>query len=194
MRSEQHSPTRVRLNIIRVTDPTVLQRIYQFRVQVWLTVPGVQPDTFPDGRWQDAHDAHARHWAIFDENNIVGAARLCIHQDLRDIPDAHLFRDIDVSLPLPIASINRVVVHPRMRGRGLARQLDQARLEQAARLGCRSVVGCWTQVSGERRWRALERQGFRPVNGRILLPDTPFGPSIPLALSPFGSGPLYEPN
>ena len=71
MRSEQHRPTRVRLNIVRVTDPTILQRIYQFRVQVWSTVPGVQPDTFPEGTWQDAHDAHARHWAIFDENDIV---------------------------------------------------------------------------------------------------------------------------
>lgn len=169
-------------HLARVTDPVTMARIYRLRVDVWLQVPGVTADTFPDGQWQDGHDTHALHWAVCTGSRLVAAARLCVHDTLADLPHAEVFADLPVAVPPPIGALNRLVVHPQARAQGFAHQLDLVRLKEAQRLGCRCVVACWNLVSSERRRAALAALGFRPLEGEAPRQDTPLGPSIPLIL------------
>lgn len=115
------------------------------------------------GAIADPHDEHALHWGVFDGGRLVGAARLCIHDQQSDVPDALLFAGI--TLPTPVASMNRLVVLREYRGFGIGRALDQNRVEAARSMGaCAIVVG---PVDRDRRPEQLQGMGF------TLLPGPP---------------------
>jgi GNAT superfamily N-acetyltransferase len=128
-----------------------------------------------DETWQDGQDAHARHWIVREDGHLIAAARMCVHSSLEHVPDSHLYAALDGHARPPIASINRLVVAPTYRGRGLARVLTDARIVAARKAGCRSVVGNVLDATGPERLRCLIAMGFRPLGHRVFAEAWPFG-------------------
>jgi GNAT superfamily N-acetyltransferase len=145
----------------KITDPSVLERIYELRVACW-RARGSAADGIAS--WTDAYDPDAQHWAILVGERPVAAARLTIHAQLCDLPDAYVCGDVLPALPSPIGSINRCVVDPEFQNRGLSRILDEVRISAAQRLGARCVVA---SVSQRHRARSLEKAGFKFVGGGL---------------------------
>lgn len=121
------------------SHPDLLKTIGAFRYQVW-NHEGFQPGMRHEGTWLDTHDAVAIHWVVYRANQIIGSARLSIHTNATDLPDADDFAKLGIFYPLPIASLNRLVVCPASRGKGIARWLDQQRIEHAQRLGAKTII------------------------------------------------------
>ncbi|WP_166146213.1 GNAT family N-acetyltransferase [Methylosinus sp. RM1] len=89
----------------------------------------------------DGHDGHAMHFLVRDGGGLVAAARLCIHRALADTPDRHLFPPALMAEHRgPYGSLNRLVVAPSHRNRHISLLLDDARIEMATRLGCRTML------------------------------------------------------
>jgi len=123
----------------RIYDPADLEEIYALRVAAWRA----RVESFPDiGRWTDAEDARAAHWAIRDGGRIIAAARLSIHDSLAEVPHAEIFDGVfSESLHGPIGSLNRLVVAASHRRSGLAQKLDIVRIIHARDADCRHIIG-----------------------------------------------------
>ncbi len=140
-------------------DPVLLEQIGRLRVWAWATV--IERATELES-WVDAFDLEARHWVVYQGSDLVAAARMTIHQSLDDVPDAESYSGMfQEPPPAPIASLNRLVVHPSARRLGLSKALDVARLETAERLGCRSAL--LSTASGPNRVRQVQGWGFERV-------------------------------
>jgi GNAT superfamily N-acetyltransferase len=92
--------------------------------------------------WLDEFDETASHWALVGEDGMAAAARLSVHASIGDVPEAEVYASFPREwFPAPVASFNRLVVHPCARGRGFSGQFDRARLAAARQAGCACVVG-----------------------------------------------------
>jgi GNAT superfamily N-acetyltransferase len=109
----------------------------------------------------DEHDDHATHWGVFDGDLLVGAARLCLHTELRDAPDGEMFANR--GLPSPIASMNRLVVLRSHRGLGIGSQLDEVRIQKAKEWEARAIIITPSNIAARRQ--ALEKRGFHFLDG-----------------------------
>jgi len=141
----------------RVHDPADLEEIYALRVAAWQA----RVESFPEiGRWTDAEDARAAHWAIRDGGCIVAAARLSIHGSLADVPNAEIFDGVfPGKMEGPIASLNRLVVAPSHGGKGFSAALDRIRISHAKVQGCRHAIG--ETYAGTKRIAQLCDLGFK---------------------------------
>jgi hypothetical protein len=147
----------------RIYDTAILNHIFKLRAETWIPL-GVPPSVFPSGVGKDPHDDHAMHWAITENNTVLAAARMCIHQSLSDVPSSRFYEDLCFEADPPIASINWLVIRTDARRLGLSKKLDSIRIETAIKLGCRTVVCYCSQLSGEGRRNALVSQGFKIVS------------------------------
>ncbi|MEL6261358.1 MAG: GNAT family N-acetyltransferase [Cyanobacteria bacterium J06626_6] len=137
------------------TTPLYLEAIAQLRASVWNQQ--LQTAVFSETKWSDAHDQHAFHWIVLNEqNNLIASARLCVHQSVSELPDSQEIEGLLPELPTPIAMMSRLVVEPSYQRLGIARRLDIRRLERAGQIGAKSLV---LQVPGYRR-TSVERLGF----------------------------------
>jgi GNAT superfamily N-acetyltransferase len=154
----------------RIHDPADLEEIYTLRVAAWRA----RVESFPDiGRWTDAEDAHAAHWAVRNGGRIVAAARLSIHDSLAEVPDAEIYDGVfSARLDGPIASLNRLVVAASHRGKGCSEALDRIRICHAQAQGCRHIIG--GTYAGMKRIAQLGVLGFEVAG----------------AARPYRSGPL----
>ena len=139
-----------------VLDETLLREIGRLRVAAWETETSRAAEM---DIWLDEFNRSARHWVVFCEGMPVAAARLSVHASLAEVPDAESYADVFTQPPpAPIASLNRLVVHPSARGAGLSKRLDRIRLDAAEAMGCRSAI--LSTASGPRRIRQLLGWGF----------------------------------
>ncbi|MBF0467220.1 MAG: GNAT family N-acetyltransferase [Nitrospirae bacterium] len=116
--------------------------------------PGIKIDI---KLWKDDCDKEARHWAVFNGNKLVAAARLSIHNCVESLPDKECYSDVFLQIPkFPIGSFNHLVVAPEFWGKGVSKLLDVERMRAAAEMGCASVVAV---VRGS-RINSLEKSGF----------------------------------
>lgn len=138
---------------LRVCDDETLHSIFKLRAKTWSDENSCKT---PMSIWHDQFDLTALHWAAWIDGNLVGAARVTIHESLTESPDAALFSQLKLDLVGRIASWNRLVVSPIARGRGLAQKFDKVRLEASLEAGADYVVGC----AFERRARIVVRSGF----------------------------------
>ena len=139
----------------------LLDQIGRLRVRAWATEIAQMPDL---DCWIDPIDHAARHFVIHQSERLIGAARLTIHEQLDDVPDAAVYRDLfPAGIPGPIGTLSRLVVDPAARRQGCGTALDRARIEAARRAGCRSLLG---SSSAERRINQLRQHGFDIV-GRM---------------------------
>lgn len=143
----------------RVTDRSLLPRIFEFRARVWSETLGRGASPFPAGSWQDAYDDTAEHWIVRDmAARIVAAARCSVHERLEELDEAEVYLPWDLG-PGPYAAPARVVVCPRYQGRGLAWKLlmeqDAFAEQQGARLGLRQASPGMVRLLLQRHWRVL---------------------------------------
>jgi len=143
--------------LCEITGSEFVARTLRLRYEVWSKEATLRPDVVAQGLITDWHDAHARHWAVFDGDSIVAAARMCVHGRQEETPDYPPFSRI--RLPAPVATINRLVVHPTARNHGLASKLDERRITAAREDGAKCVVG----TAARSRIAPLERLGFRLI-------------------------------
>ena len=102
------------LTLREITRTAWVPQTFRLRYEVWNLEAALLPHIHQQGLIADEHDAHARHWASFDGDEMVCAARMCIHNVQEESPDAPAF--VKLRLPTPIATINRLVVVPVIRG------------------------------------------------------------------------------
>lgn len=158
----------------QVFFPDHMQEIGRLRIQAWRDEPGINTTFFSRNAWIESIDHLAYHWVVMKNNLVVAAARMSIHTSLDDVPYANLLPDAlrPQFSQRRIASINRLVVDPLFRGTGLARMLDQARLDMARRVGA-DVVLAQPQLT---RLSALLKLGFSYVCELPRIPEMPERP------------------
>lgn len=144
------------MEIRRLCAASEIAACQQLRYEVW-SAEGVELSHPEAGTIADSHDDHAMHWGVFNGTRLVGAARLCIHEILAEAPDGDLFTGMNI--PAPVASMNRLVVATSHRGLGIARRLDEARVQQGRAAGARAMIAT-PLVNSQSRIRSLEAQGF----------------------------------
>ena len=140
-------------------DAALLAAVYRLRMLAWRTQVAL-PEAMTE--WTDGFDAVARHWAFLHQGQPVAAGRVSVHGALADIPDAETYEGVFTTPPpAPIASLNRLIVHPDWRGLGLPRVLDAVRVQAAEQMGAQCVVGATGSVQGNRvRIEQLAETGF----------------------------------
>jgi GNAT superfamily N-acetyltransferase len=154
--------------------------VFRLRAVVWRSLSN--DSQFYGDEWSDAFDLSALHWIARVDGVLAASARMNIHSDLQNIPDAHFFLDHVSDLVTPIASISRLVVHSHFRGLGISTKLDSLRIGTARDLGCGTVTGIASKWSGIERLQALEEIGFRPSAPLYSLRDWDWDWITPLIL------------
>jgi GNAT superfamily N-acetyltransferase len=152
---------------IRELDPiserTTFDAVLGLRLRSWaaqVPVPLTPDDVV------DSYDEIARHWIAVADDQVIGAARLTMHDAVEEVPEAACLGEVFAqSPPRPIGFLSRLVVAPEYRRRGVGRGLDQTRIRAAEGAGCRSLLALVYDVSGEARVAQLVAQGFA-VRGR----------------------------
>ena len=160
------------IRLVEYYGTMLLPQIRRLRDEVWGAMVELQP-----GHFTEDTDCRATHVVALQGALLMSAARLSFHNDSSDVPDGRFYRKRLRMLRAPLASMNRLVVHPAARGRGLATLMDRRRVVLARKAGVRTIVGWWSEASGPNRLRALEALGFRHLSG---IGPGPVGRGIPL--------------
>jgi GNAT superfamily N-acetyltransferase len=145
------------VEVHEITGTYHVHATFRLRFEVWNAETPLRAHIRQIGLITDEHDVHARHWAAFIDSRMVAAARMCIHGTQVDTPDGPAFDGM--SLPPPVATLNRLIVHSSARGRGVASTLDETRIAAARAGGANCVVGTFPPS----RIATLERNGFRSL-------------------------------
>lgn len=150
-----------------------MQEIYRLRTDVWRTQAQLSEER---SNWEDPIDRTATHWGVIYDGHVVAAIRLSIHDRLEDLPSSHIYRErLPSRIAPPVASYNRLVVHPDHRGQGLSRVLDYACIEFAARKGVSALLGATgSVVANQSRIDTMVRRGFEVLGLGNPVNDTPF--------------------
>jgi hypothetical protein len=147
------APSQDEFRVEEITGTNVVPLTYELRYRVWSKETRLIDSFQKMGVIRDEHEAHSRHWAAFSWGGTLAAsARLCIHDTKQHVPEDYCYTDLDIQSP--VASINRLVVEPSARTRGI---MDWHRIEAAKNAGGACIVAAPTS---ENRIRALERFGF----------------------------------
>lgn len=150
-----------------------LDQIHRVRQQAWLE----KYPTFAEhiAAWEDGFEKNALHFLALDGDSVLGVARFNqssgaeIH---KQFAHAAAMLEFAATLDRPIGVISRLSVHPSARGKGVARRLDEARIDHAKNMGCTHII-CEVKA-GAHREKALARLGFEPVPGASLHEAYPF--------------------
>ena len=156
------------LKLSEVKNLSLLKQVYELRVQAWRDKVEIPSDA---DCWVDPEDSLAQHWVVLAQQMVIAAARMTIHHAVEELPDREGYMGVLDVLPAPIGSLNRCVVHPDFRHRGLSRVLDEVRISSAKSSGCRSLVICATDLQ---RAAAISALGFQ-FRGE--------GPKMPIGLA-----------
>ncbi|MBY0371770.1 GNAT family N-acetyltransferase [bacterium] len=153
------SELRVQAVHLSGTNHELLETIRELRALTWEGISEAG-GLFRD--LEDSTDMGTLHWLVWEGEHLVAAARLSVHTALELVPDAEFYEQLSSSKSVGlVGSINRLVVHPQFRNRGLATLLDQERVNTAWNLGCSSIVA--TTIAGSSRGFQLEKCGFRKI-------------------------------
>jgi predicted GNAT family N-acyltransferase len=145
------------------------------RIRSWQSELGIDPAYFARHLFTEPVDEVAHHWVIKQDDVVVGAARLSLHESIETVPYASL-------LPRhywpqfagkTIASFSRMVIDPEFRGHGFSTVFDRVRFELANEQHADFIVGA-TQLAFRRK--ALTNLGFSficELHGAPERPDWP---------------------
>lgn len=145
--------------LVENPGPDLLDQVYCLRVLAWRSQARLKAGVV---RWIDRFDLSAKHWVIVFEDRAVAAIRLSLHNRVADLPSAAALTGVfPEDVTPPIASYNRLVVHPSHRGRGLAKVLDIVCIKAADAARASVLVGLTGNVHGnESRIAAMKALGF----------------------------------
>jgi hypothetical protein len=152
-RTTRHPQSPVDFEVMLLSSQCDLENVYALRARAWRARIELMEAT-----WKEPLDSVASHWGIKHEGRLIAACRLSIHSRMSEVPDAEVYKDFICAAP--IASFNRCVVAPEFVGLGLAGAMDRARLNEAVRCRCKSVL---VAVDLPSRIRSLQRLGFRVI-------------------------------
>jgi len=145
-----------------ITGTDLVPLTFALRYRVWSKQVQLSENVQRQGLISDDHEDHARHWGVLsDTEGLVASARLCVHQSEQDIPEADCYTEL--SLPSPIASINRLVVEQFAQKRGFAQSLDLRRIEAARSAGAACIVVAPTD---DQRVCALGKAAFSVTSSK----------------------------
>lgn len=158
--------------VIEANNQDLMNAIGSLRWEVWQQETGVASQLFPEGIWIDALDRTSKHFIVIDQGEIAAAARVSLHETATDLPDLESYAPMLESLVFPLASLNRIVVKPKFRGRGFGHMLIEARL-QSIHQQAASIVSIARGSQANR----LERYGF--VRKGTIIKSCPLTQSFP---------------
>ncbi len=159
----------------KVNYPEYIEEIGRLRYLAWKDVEGINKDFFSKGYWIDEYDKSSLLWIIKSGNTIAASARLSIHHTIETIPWKNSIPPGAADFILtPVASMNRLTVHPDFRRRGLSKQLDLVRIQAAREEKVKTIIAEPTKS----RVSVIEKYGFKDF-GRFG--DTPELPGVALA-------------
>jgi hypothetical protein len=141
-----------------VSERATFDAVVRLRLRCWAAQMPLEltPDDVVD-----PHDLFARHWIAVAEDQVIGAARLTIHDAVAGVPEAVCLEGVLAQHPpTPIGFLSRLIVAPQHRLGGIGRGLDQVRIRAAQEAGCRSLLALVFDASGESRVAQLVSQGF----------------------------------
>ena len=156
------SPATSELCVRRLISEAEIARSQELRFRVWSEQEGVILPISSRGRLKDPLDSRAVHWGAFVEDQMVGSARLTLHDSVLDAPDAHLFGA--VQLPVPVGSMNRLVIDAAYRGKRIAEKLDDTRISFSRQQGAKALLITPVIRGSGRRIEALSTLGFSNAN------------------------------
>lgn len=160
----------MQFSLLQNITPAEMEEIGQLRTLVWTGESDVNLRSLGPKPWIDDIDDDACIWMVRDDRSddgpLVASARVTVHTDPATIP-YHAAFDHRLPTPGPYASMNRLVVHPDYRGRGIARMLDCLRLRHAPRVGAAMAV----VIASGRRVSALELLGFENLGAPCETPE-----------------------
>ena len=145
-----------------------LKSIQSLRYEVWKFRGADMTNLKSKCSWGEKMDQMSYLIGVYQENKIVGTGRLSLHHNLATLPDKELYVGLDKYFEPPIASLNRIVVHPDFRRLGIGRFMVVKRMREAIRQGAKSVA---CDCPAERA-TSMEKMGFnyvgRSVYGKIF--------------------------
>ena len=152
------------LNVIATLNASQRDAVDQLILDVWSYEAEVAHDVEVLARKGisviDPLDDRSVHLLVWSDDRLVGYSRLSIfltEQALEMAP-------VEVPrLPRPfkpVAYLSRLVVDPKTRGQGVARLMDQVRVEIAQDSGASAIVVC---AVGNIRVHSLEHSGFTTI-------------------------------
>lgn len=135
----------------------LLEEIGALRFELWNAAASNLSRTSPKA-WLDRVDKEAMHFLVFNNDEVVAAARLSIHHHIDDIPEHEAIISCfpDWAPTFPVGHLGRLVVHPSARSNGIATKLDADRIDYCGSKNVATIVGA--AIS----WRtdALKKLGF----------------------------------
>lgn len=102
---------------------------------------------------------------------LVAAARMTLHVDPADTRsrDFVMFMKSPTAIPLPTVDLGRLVVRKAYRGRGYASALNEVRIQEARRLGAKSIIVTASLSNA----KLLEKLGFTYTGETVYFSDRP---------------------
>lgn len=152
-----YKETEDQYNVQQLIYPDRIDEIGRLRFIAWQTEKGFNAAFFSKGYWIDELDEVSFLWAITHNNKVIASARLSIHKEMGFIPwNEYIPGEARDKIIFPAASINRLVVHPAYREKGLSKPLDKVRIETAKE----NKVKCIIAEPVPKRYATLKKYGF----------------------------------
>ena len=153
----------MKLQIRLLEDCSRLPELYEFRVRAWENSPSknmVNRTLFPNGLF-DAADERSLIWYMTNEQDeFIATARLTYLYHPQQFDEIRLDPN-NLAIPpvRPIGLFSKLAVDSNFRGRGIARRLDQIRIQQLQADGIPFALG----TVNNKRMPRLESLGFRRI-------------------------------
>ncbi len=70
------------------------------------------------------------HWGVFNDHELIASCRVSILSTIEQLPYKDIFKDLDLLFSHNFAFYSRLVIHPDYRKKGLAKELDEIRVNE----------------------------------------------------------------
>jgi predicted GNAT family N-acyltransferase len=146
----------------------LLEKIAQLRYAVWQD-QGMSMENIEDkNKWNDDFDEQGYFLVIKSEGQMAGSARMSLHETIRTLSDSKLYLGHEGAFAPPIASLNRLIIHPDFRMKGLSRFILQKQIQVAQDLGAKSIaLDCPVERVGYHQKMGFQTVG-KPVQGQVF--------------------------
>ena len=133
-------------HLILPAQKELFEKIKALRKLVWQNSTSSKSTKEDENLWHDAFDPNGYFTLIHLKNELVASARMTLHSELQNFPGGPFYQPHVAELPPPIASFNRMVVHPEYRGLGLSNAIYRRLLTTAKESGANSIgLDCATK-------------------------------------------------
>ncbi|MGB0525376.1 MAG: GNAT family N-acetyltransferase [Flammeovirgaceae bacterium] len=113
----------------------------------------------PKTAWYDQYDRNAYFTGIMQQQELIGIARMTLHDTIIGIPGGPIYHSHGDEFPTPIAYFCKLCIHPAFRGQKLGQFILEQQMAWAKQLGANSIALDCT----EERVPFHERMGFKKV-------------------------------